>query len=90
MAEKAKLEIVMENKEIRAEIKGEPVEVMFLAKKALQEAEKELRKSTGLSGEEVLELMDEVVESWRTEACYGREIAAVRGAMKMMEILARR
>ena len=44
MAEKAKLEIVMENKEIRAEIKGEPVEVMFLAKKALQEAEKELRK----------------------------------------------
>ena len=87
---KAKLEIVMDEKGIRTEIKGNPADAMLLAKIALQQTEKALKKCPRLSDEEALSLMDEVVESWRTEACYGREIAAVRGAMKMIEILARR
>lgn len=47
MAEKAKLEIVMENKEIRAEIKGEPVEVMFLAKKSFTGSRERIKKKHG-------------------------------------------
>lgn len=44
MAEKAKLEIVMDEKGIRTEIKGNPADAMLLAKIALQQTEKALKK----------------------------------------------
>ena len=87
MEEKAKLEIVMDEKEVRAEIKGNPADVMLLAKIALQKAEKALKKCPGLSDEEALGLMDEVVESYQVEAHYGKEIADLRAMVQLIKHL---
>lgn len=87
MAEKAKLEIIMDEKRIRAEIKGNPADAMLLAKIALQQTEKALKKCSGLSDEEALSLMDEVVESYQVEAHYGKEAADLRAVMQIVKHL---
>lgn len=87
MAEKAKLEIVMDEKGIRTEIKGNPADAMLLAKIALQQIEKALKKCPRLSDEEALSLMDEVVESYQVEAHYGKEVADLRAMMQIMKHL---
>ena len=83
MAEKAKLEIVMDEKGIRAEIKGNQADVMLLAKIALQQTEKALKKCPRLSDEEALSL----VESYQVEAHYGKEVADLRAMMQIMKHL---
>lgn len=85
MAEKAKLEIVMDEREIRAEIKGNPADAMLLAKVALQQTEKALSKCPGICKEEALKLMDEVVESYQVEAHYGKEVADIRAIMQIIK-----
>ena len=87
MAERAKLEIVMEEKGIRAEIKGNPADVMLLANIALQQTEKALKKCSRLSDEDALRLMDEVVESYQVEAHYGKEVADLRTMMQIIKHL---
>lgn len=87
MAEKAKLEIVMDEKGVRAEIKGNPADAMLLAKIALQQTEKALKKCPRLGDEEVLGLMDEVVESYQVEAHYGKEVADLRTMIKLSKYL---
>lgn len=87
MAEKAKLEILMDEKGVRAEIKGNPADAMLLAKIALQQTEKSLKKCPRLSDEEALRLMDEVVESYQVEAHYGKEVADIRAMMQIMKYL---
>lgn len=87
MAERAKLEIVMGDEGIRTGIKGDPADVMFLAKIALQQTEKALKKCPKLSDEEALSLMDEVVESYQVEAHYGKEVASLRAMMQIIKHL---
>lgn len=87
MAEKAKLEVVMDEKGIRTEIKGNPADAMLLAKIALQQTEKALKKCPRLSDEEALSLMDEVVESYQVEAHYGKEVADIRAMMQIIKHL---
>lgn len=87
MTEKAKLEIAMDEKGVRAEIKGNPEDAMLLAKIALQQTEKALKKCPKLSDEEALSLMDEVVESYKVEAHYGKEVADLRSMIQIMKYL---
>lgn len=84
MAERAKLMVVMDDKGIHAEIKGNPADVMFVANIALKQTEKALRKCPGLTDEEILSLMDEVVESYQVEAHYGKEVADLRSMMQIL------
>lgn len=83
----AKLEIVMDDKEIRTEIKGDPVDLMLLAKSALDETQKALKKFPELTDKEALRLMDEVVESYRVEAHYGKESSTIRNIMQTIKFL---
>lgn len=87
MAGKAKLVVEMNEAGIRTEIKGNPADVMLLAKIALQQTEKALKKCPKLSDEEALSLMDEVVESYQVEAHYGKEVADLRAMMQIIKHL---
>lgn len=87
MAERAKLVVEMNDTGIRTEIKGKPVDVMLLAKIALQQTEKTLKKCPKISDEEALSLMDVLVESYQVEAHYGKEAAQLRAMMQIIKHL---
>lgn len=81
----AKLLIVMDGKGIRTEISGSPADVMFMAERASTSSREALEKVEPISHEDAVKLMDEVIESYRTEALHGPEAAAFRAFMEFLK-----
>lgn len=85
MAKEAKLLVVMDEKGIRTEIQGAPEDVMFMAERALTASREALEGLKPISHEDAINLMDTAIESYRTEAKYGPEVAAARAFMEFLK-----
>lgn len=84
MTEKAKLLVVLNEKGIHTEVKGEASDVMFLAERALTASREALESIKPISHEDAVKLMNEAIKSYQTEAEFGPEVAAARAFVEFL------
>ena len=87
MAEEAKIIIELKDGGVHAEVTGTAPGIMLAAGIALSQCRKALEEHKQLSRGDTIDLMEEVIESYRVEAAFGKKAATDRAICKALSAL---
>jgi len=86
MEQKKMLLVELDEKGIHTEVKGSPVDIMCMATEALKISKEALEKHPNICPKMSVKLMDNVVDTYQTEAHYGKEVAAFKAFLNYLNL----
>jgi len=86
MEQKKMLLVEMDEKGIHTKVTGVPVDIMCMATEALKASKEALEKHPAICPKMSVKLMDNVVDTYQTEAHFGKEVAEFKAFLNCLNL----